>query len=1148
MAGNFDFIAPEWPGVHQECVRAEQYVRQDPRASALYARRVVEQVVDHLYLAAGLPEPYQSDLAARINAPAFRQLTGDMIVAKLNAVRKAGNTGVHENRKAFPAQTALAVVKELHHVVHWVALRFGTGRADVSPGHRFDPSLIPDVAARPLSQAELNGLVEKFREQDEALVAERERRERSETERAKLEADLAELRQQIEAARAEQVPDEHDYQESETRRLLIDLYLREAGWALDRPRDREYRVEGLPSGGTGFVDYVLWGADGRPLAIVEAKRTDRSPEDGARQAEEYADALLAATGQDPVVFLSNGYEHRVRDRAVDATYRRINGFHTRGQLERLVQRRRRRKSLSSVAVDQAIAGRPYQERAIRSVAEHFEADRQRRALLVMATGTGKTRTVIALTDLLTRASWVRTVLFLADRTSLVKQAERAFREHLPHTTVVNLVEEKSTDGRVFVSTYPTMLNLLDARNPDGTAVFGAGFFDLVVVDEAHRSIFNRYLAVVEHFDAHLVGLTATPKDEVDRNTYRVFQLEDGVPTDVYGLEDAVQDGWLVPPRAVDVPLKFVRGGIRYDELSEEERAAWDETEWNDDGEIPEEVGAGEINRRLFNADTADLVLQVLMERGHRVEGGDRIAKTIVFAANAKHAAFVKERFDVNWPTLGESAKVITHSTERAQALIDDFSEPARRPDIAISVDMLDTGIDVPEVANLVLFKPVHSKAKFWQMIGRGTRLRPGLHGPGKDKQDFYVFDVCGNFEWFRETPDSTTGNTTASLSERLFRHRLELLTVLDGTLDDDATAAAGTPGEDEAERHLHGLRRATATILHRRVSSVPVENVLARPHRRALETWSRWENWRRIDESTAQDVQRELAHLPSADTDSDEPAKRFDLLCLQLQLALLTADGTVAARVQDTIQQIASALLTRTGIAAVKQQAELLESVASDLWWEGAGATAVERVRRRLRGLLRYVPRGHAHVVYSDFEDELGAVRETDAPSADVGTDMERFTAKAREFLRGRQDDLTLQKVRRNRQLTTVDLQHLNALLQLSGTGSPAEIQEASEGGLGLFIRQLVGLDREAAQEALSEFLDGSRCSAAQIRFVQMVVDHLTANGVVDPGALFGSPFTDHGGPTEHFDDDTIVQLMDRLREVEARARARDDAGVPQGA
>lgn len=470
----------------------------------------------------------------------------------------------------------------------------------------------------------------------------------------------------------------------------------------------------------------------------------------------------------------------------------------------------------------------------------------------------------------------------------------------------------------------------------------------------------------------------------------------------------------------------------------------------------------------------------------------------------------------------------------------------RRPDIAISVDMLDTGIDVPEVANLVLFKPVHSKAKFWQMIGRGTRLRPDLYGPGQAKQDFYVFDVCGNFEWFRENPEESGGNTTPSLTERLFRHRLELLTVLDGERDEDA--AESPPGEDEAELHLHGLRRATATILHRRVSSVPAENVLARPHRHALETWSRWEAWRRIDESTAQDVQHELAHLPSADTDSDESAKRFDLLCLQLQLALLTGDDTVAARIRETLQQIASALLTRTGLAAVKQQAELLESVTSDFWWEGAGAPAVERIRRRLRGLLRYVPRGRAHVVYSDFEDELGHVGEVEAPRADVGTDMDRFTAKAREFLRSHQDDMTLQKVRRNRQLTTVDLQQLNALLQMSGAGSPAEIEEASEGGLGLFIRQLVGLDRESAQEALAEYLDGSRYSAAQIRFVQMVVEHLTANGVVKPSELFGSPFTDHGGPTEHFDDAEVHVLMDRLREVESRARVRDDAEVPQEA
>jgi len=391
----------------------------------------------------------------------------------------------------------------------------------------------------------------------------------------------------------------------------------------------------------------------------------------------------------------------------------------------MIQRRETRKALAPEDINRQIVERFYQERAIRRVAEAFERDKQRKALLVMATGAGKTRTVIALADLLMRANWVKRVLFLADRKVLVRQAVNAFKAHLPGAATVNLLEDPQQEGRVYVSTYPTMMGLIDEADA-GERRFGVGHFDLVVIDEAHRCVYRKYKALFGYFDSLLVGLTATPKGEVDRDTYRLFDLQTGVPTDAYNLDEAVKDGFLVPPKAVSLTTDFLDRGIRYDQLSDEEKEAWDALEWDESGTVPGAVDAPALNKWLFNADTVDRVLQYLMTHGIKVEDGDRLGKTIIFAKNSAHAEFIGARFDANYPHLaGHFARVVVSEYSYAQSLVDDLY-PSKPPHIAISVDMLDTGIDVPELVNLVFFKPVRSKTKFWQMIGRGTRLSSNI--------------------------------------------------------------------------------------------------------------------------------------------------------------------------------------------------------------------------------------------------------------------------------------------------------------------------------------------------------------------------------------------------------------------------------------
>lgn len=1125
---NFRFLnAVDWPTIRDDCARAESYLSTDPRSACFYARRAVEQLVDHLYDILDLAVPYQNDLSARINDATFRAKTSVGIGQKLNLIRKLGNTAVHE-QKPTPPHAALTVLRELHHVMVWAAYHYSTNPQAVPLKAVFDPKLAAKAA--PLTHEEVAQLAAKFAAQDEAHN--KALAEKDELAAAK-DAEIAALREAIQKAQAANQPDDRDYSEAQTRDTFIDLLLGEVGWALDDQRDREFEVTGMPNPeGKGFVDYVLWGADGLPLAVVEAKRTSKSPQVGQQQAKLYADCLEAMTGRRPVIFYTNGYEHWIWDDAAGYPPRQVQGFYTRDELELMIQRRTTRQPLADAAIDSTIVERHYQHRAIRAIDQAF-TDKGREALLVMATGSGKTRTVIALVKQLMQAGWIKRVLFLADRKALVTQAVNAFKTHLPDATTVNLVTEKTTDGRVFVSTYPTMINLINDTE-GGHRKFGPGYFDLLVIDEAHRSVYQKYGAIFDWFDSLLVGLTATPKDEVDHNTYRLFHLEDGVPTDAYSLKEAVDDGFLVPAVGISVGTRFLRQGIRYADLTDEERDEWDALDWGEDTDPPDEVGAEDLNRFLFNEDTVDKVLAELMTKGHRVADGDRLGKSIIFAKNTRHAEFIAERFNAQYPEYGGTfARVITHATEYAQSLIDDFSVPDKAPHVAISVDMLDTGIDVPEVLNLVFFKLVRSKTKFWQMIGRGTRLCKGLFGPGRDKQNFYVFDFCGNLEYFSQDLPGSEGSLQKSLNQRLFETRLGLITALDANVprtDPD-------PPEGEGSTSERGLRVDTAWSLHRVVVGMNLENFLVRPHRKLVEHYAHQSAWTTLTVEAAGDVAEQLAGLPSAHTDNDEDAKRFDLLILRRQLAQLDGDAVAVERLREQIQNIASGLLNQTVIPSIAAQQELLDDVASDQWWVDVTLPMLELVRLRLRGLLRFLDNVTKAVVYTDFQDELSDATIVELPGITPGTNWERFRAKAAVYLRAHQDHVALQRLRRNKPLTADDLVTLEQMLIDSGTAQPEDITQAKEQahGLGLFIRSLIGLDRQAAMEAFSSYLDGTRFNTDQIRFINLIITELINNGIVEPARLYESPYTDHAptGPDTVFaeaDVDAIVGILNAVK------------------
>lgn len=1131
----FGFLQREWSAVFDAATKAEVAVHSDPRTACFYARRALELAVAWAFKHDSMLQlPYQDNLSALIHEPSFKQVAGEAVFSKARVISTLGNRAVHGQR-AIPADDALVAVRELFHVTYWLARTYGrTGRP--APGVAFDPTALPKTTVAPRPTAEQLQLLEaSLRERDEKLVAVL-------ADKATIDEQLVHLRAEVAAAKqaAAAQPDTHDYSEAETRDYFIDLLLKEAGWALDEPRDREFEVSGMPNQeGKGFVDYVLWGDDGCPLGLVEAKRTRRDPRSGQQQAKLYADCLEHRFGQRPVIFYSNGYEHWLWD---DMSFppRAVQGFYKKSELELIVRRRASRKSLASSEINAAIVERFYQTRAIRRIAEAFERDHDRKALLVMATGAGKTRTVIALCDLLMQCNWAKRVLFLADRVALVNQAVNAFKVHLPESSPVNLVTDRDSEGRVFVSTYPTMMGLIDETR-DGQRRFGVGHFDVVIIDEAHRSVFQKYRAIFDYFDSLLVGLTATPRDEVDRNTYRLFDLQNGVPTDVYSLEEAVRDGFLVPAKSVSVPLKFQREGITYDGLSEDEKDQWDALEWDEEGGIPDRVEAAAVNKWLFNADTVDKVLEHLMTRGLAVAGGDRLAKTILFAKNQAHADFIAERFNVNYPHFkGEFARAITFKTEYAQNLIDSFANKEKAPHLAISVDMLDTGIDIPEVANLVFFKLVRSKTKFWQMIGRGTRLCRDLFGPGKDKEFFYIFDYCQNLEYFSQTLESSEGGTAPSLSKRLFNTRLEVIRELDGKLTTgrstkEASAPFGEPTTDWE------VRQDTAWTLQNEVAGMNIQNFVVRPKRQLVERYARADAWSDLSEEAMADLSREVAGLPSERAPEGEEAKRFDLLMLSLQLALLRAEPAFE-RLRDQVKGIAGLLEEMDAIPMVRDQMPLIQNLQTDEWWQDVTTPMLESVRRRLRELAKLIEKHKRMPLYADFEDEIGSESAVQLPGLGVGVDFESFRSKVRIFLRSHLDHIAVHKLRMNKPLALADLDELERMLSESGIGTAEDIRWAEEKsqGLGLFVRSLVGLDREAAKEALAGFLAGTTFSSDQIEFVNLIVDHLTEKGAMLAARLYESPFTDLAprGPEGLFTTAQVDELVSRLNAVNATAIA----------
>lgn len=921
--------------------------------------------------------------------------------------------------------------------------------------------------------------------------------------------------------------------EAETRKEYIDLFLSEAGWELvghdNTPQPckagTEIKVTGMPpKGQDGFCDYVLYGKDGIPLAVVEAKRTSESPAKGRKQVILYGERLVAQYGcAMPVLYYTNGYQIW----CIDGIYpdRELCAYHTLAELEGLLHKRTR-AAISDFKINRDIAGRPYQITAVTSLCEWFNA-MHRRGLLVMATGTGKTRVAVSLVDVLSRNRWVEHVLFLADRTELVDQAKNTFAKLLPSMSI-SVLSDKRYEGnpdtaRIVLSTYQTMIHAIDSEKKR----FGVGRFDLIIIDEAHRSIFNKFGTIFEYFDSLLVGLTATPRDEVDANTYKVFECDIGVPNFEYTMKQGRDEHFLVGWKLKNYTTEVLREGIKYDELSEAEKEdyeeGFDEAGYDD---APEEVGNEKIFRAVYNTPTCDRVLETLMREGQKVESGELLGKTIIFAYNHKHAVMIVERFRKLYPSLGaDYCQLIDNQVKFSKQLIDDF-KGKREPRIAVSVDMLDTGVDVPEILNLVYFKKVRSKIKFYQMLGRGTRLSPDIFGPGDDKKHFLCFDWCGNFEYFgagNEGEDDS--KVPLNVTQRVFSARVALMQALQGT-EHQAVAWRAEYRKvlvKEVGEQVSDLRTHLARISVRK----------ALPH---LDNFRTDDSWLVLTQEKVKEIDRYITPLVEDLKGEPELVKLFDCHMLAIELSLATTGSCAGANAEvGKVRKVAKQLKQFGTIAEVMAKSAELGVLESAAFWKTATLEQVEELRVAVRGLMVYLQTDGVGIVTLHISDE------TEEKPAETGLlDIRTYREKVIDYLAEHILSPVVDKIRRLEPISAKDMAELeNILWKVLGTRKQYE-EERYKGSLPGFVRSLVDIDEDAVQEKFGEFLSGGTLNQQQQEFVRAIIDYLRENGEVTPDDLTNDePFVNYD--IGSLFEDRIGQLrkiIARLNEISGNKAA----------
>ena len=1102
---NFDFLngRKEFSLFAAAAVEAEQVFATSPAMCVIGCRKALELAVKWVYAVdKSIQAPYKDNLSALIHEHTFKKQLPPALFNGITGIVLFGNMAVHTGRVVPPA-FAVQALKSLFAFIQWVDYAYGQDYQ----ARTFDEQLIP--------REHVSLHRQKIREQ-ESLLGEKE-------------AEIARLRQQLAALadtytgkkkdnRQHRTFSVDDLSEFRTRKLYIDAMLLSMDWELEGPHSdvaQEYEVDGMAGvpGQKGYVDYVLWGRDGKPLAVVEAKKASKDPNTGRTQARLYADCLQRRFGQRPVMFTTNGFDTFFWDDA-DGPQRQVSGIFSKADLEKIMERRTARKPLAGIGISSRITDRYYQQAAIRAVCEEISRG-VRKHLLVMATGTGKTRTAASLVDVLSRGHHITNVLFLADRTALVSQAKDDFKTYLPDMSLCNLCSSKDdASARIVFSTYPTIMNAIDrATDADGGMLFTPAHFDLIIIDESHRSIFKKYRAIFAYFDAILLGLTATPKTEVARNTYEFFELENGVPTYAYDYETAVQqDHVLVPYYNYEVTTKFLSEGISYDELSAEDKERY-EDDFTEDGVMPDFVPSQALNDFVFNQKTVDIVLQDLMERGIKVNGGERIGKTIIFAQNKKHAEFILERFNALYPEhRGTWASRVICDDSYAQTVIDNFKVADKTPYIVVSVDMMDTGIDVPECVNLVFFKKVRSKTKFWQMIGRGTRLCPELlctdSSEGREyagKKRFLIFDYCGNFEFFRQATNIMEGEAPASLSERMFTKCLRLMAALqDGAQSDNAGQL---------------LRNALAEGCRRQIAALNTDLFHVRLALKYVEKFKRPEAFAHLSDLDQQELAEHLAPLVHYD-DPDAMALRFDNFIYGFMLDVL--EQRPRSR-HDLAQLVNTARLLekKSGIPQVAEKLPLIRQIGDPECWKTVDIHKLEHIRQELRALICFLDEGSKRkdIITILTDPVLQSSGGTPLPAEDP---FASYRMKVNRYIEEHRNSLAIYNLTHNIPLTRKDYEELERVFTQE-LGSKDDYEKTfGSTPFGLLIRKIAKMDHEAALAAFAEFINDQSLNSRQIAFVKKVIMHIEQNGYMeDISMLTKAPFDK---PAKLLDFDQIRQ------------------------
>ena len=1084
---NFDFLKDidDFKKLYSYCHQAELAVYTAPSLSVVASRNALESLVKSFYIIKYGNYPENESLYDLITDGCFSSYLDDALLSSVHFVRKIGNDGAHGEE--VPKKSAINVLRALQDVIKGLFsfLKVDIGKPIFDKKIYDEPNNnnpIPPYSVVPGSEPEKPEEIEKYKNGINASV--------------KAKSSL-------------------DFTEAETRKTYIDIALNDAGWKVCETEGAikagmacvEIKLQGMPNAeGVGYADYVLFDDDGKPIAVIEAKKTSKDEIVGSQQAKLYADCIEKIYGVRPVIFYTNGYIIKMVDCA-GYPPRRVYGFYTKDELHSLIVRRTL-GNITNTRIDSSISDRYFIQNACTAVCESFNQKR-RKALVVMATGTGKTRCAISIVDVLQKCNWVKHVLFLADRTALINQAKNAFSKHLPDSSICVLSNEKEEsrdyNARIMLSTYQTMINLIDCEEKK----FGVAKFDLIIVDECHRSVYNKYGAIFNYFDSLLLGLTATPREQVDSSTYELFNLPKGEPTFSYDYETAVKEGFLVDFHAFERTTKLLKSGLRYDELTKEEQEQYENLFADEDGNLPKQIDGEEFRKRIMNIDTIDNVLQTLMNEGMRVNGGEKLGKTIIFAANHFHAEKIVGRFNTLYPELGGKGfcKLIDNYVNYAQTLIDDFSKKDVEPTIAVSVDMLDTGIDVPEVVNLVFFKRVFSKIKFWQMIGRGTRTCKELnvYSPSKeyfeknddsspvishqDKQGFYIFDFCDVFEFFRKNPDGREAKTALNLSQKIFELKLDMIFELQKA-EHQGNAEHKAFYEKYKEECFNKVKKLNRSLINVKTSL------------KFVDKYSDIKAWDYIALLELKEMKKQLTPLIDANSDEEE-SKYFDLWIFNMELEEITGDKDYSKAIQK-VTTICDALTEKFSIPEVASKKDFIKEVMENDFWENVNLTKMEKVRNELRELIKFLGREVWTIIESNFQDSTIVKEGGSSPRPQ----FKNYKQRVIDYLCENSWKGAIYKVKNLIQLNNEDIKELEHIL-CDELGTKEDYDGiCNKMSFGVFVRSIVGIDKEKIMSLMSEYQSQYNFNSRQQEFIHQIVDFVLENGDIVPDDLINTePF-----------------------------------------